>query len=35
MFSNLAHSPGKAKIEMKTAVFSLLALLLIVLAACG
>jgi peptide/nickel transport system substrate-binding protein len=35
MFSNLAHSPGKAKIQMKTAVFSLLALLLIVLAACG
>jgi peptide/nickel transport system substrate-binding protein len=35
MFSNLAHSSGKTKIQMKTAVFSLLALFLIVLAACG
>ena len=35
MFSNLAHSLGKTKIQTKTVVFSLLALLLIVLAACG
>ncbi len=35
MLSNLAHSSGKTKTHMKTAVFSLLALFLIVLAACG
>jgi peptide/nickel transport system substrate-binding protein len=35
MFSNLAHSSRKTKIPMKTAVFFLLALFLIVLAACG
>ena len=35
MFSNLAHSLGKTKIQTKTVVFSLLALLFIVLAACG
>jgi peptide/nickel transport system substrate-binding protein len=35
MFSNLAHSSGKTKIQLKTVVFSLLALFLILLAACG
>src|SRR5260370_16298790 len=35
MFSNPAHSSGKTKIRTKTVVFSLLALFLIVLAACG
>ena len=35
MATNLAHSSGKTKIRAKTGIFSLLALLLIVLAACG
>ena len=35
MFVDLAHSPVKTKIQKKTVVFSLLAFLLIVLAACG
>lgn len=35
MSPNLTHSSRKTKIRMKTAVFSLLALLLILLAACG
>src|SRR5260370_35117916 len=35
MFSNPAHSSGKTKIRTKTVGFSLLALFLIVLAACG
>jgi peptide/nickel transport system substrate-binding protein len=35
MASDLAHSSGKTRIRAKTGVFSLLALLLILLAACG
>jgi peptide/nickel transport system substrate-binding protein len=35
MSPNLTHSSGKTKIRMKTAVFSLLVIFLILLAACG
>src|SRR5579859_7775311 len=35
MSPNLTHSSGKAKTRTKTVVFSLLGLVLIVLAACG